>query len=58
MEPGTLPYPTPNLGERASGPVPDYRWVPRVPYTPSPLDFRRPGRRDARTIRVIPLTSG
>ncbi len=58
VEPGTPPYPTPMPGERASGPLPDYRPVPRVPYTPSPSDFRRPGRRDARTIRVIPLTSG
>jgi len=57
VEPGTLPYPTPNLGEHASGPLPDYRRVPRAPYTPSPRDFRRPARRDARTIRLIPLTS-
>jgi len=58
VEPGTPPYPTPMPGEHASGPLPDYRRVPRVPYTPSPSDFRRPGRRDARTIRLIPLTSG
>ncbi len=58
VEPGTPPYPTPMAGERASGPLPDYRRVPRAPYTPSSSDFRRPGRRDARTIREIPLTSG
>jgi hypothetical protein len=57
VEPGTLPYSAPMPGERASGPLPDYRRVPRVPYTPSPLDFRRAGRPNARTIRVIPLTS-
>ena len=57
VEPGTLPYDTPGLGERASGPLPDYRRVPRGPYAPSPWDFRRAGRRDGRTIRIIPLTS-
>jgi peptidoglycan/xylan/chitin deacetylase (PgdA/CDA1 family) len=57
VEPGTLPYATPSEGERASGPLPDYRRVPRVPYTPSRWDFRRADRRDARSIREIPLTS-
>jgi hypothetical protein len=57
VEPGTLPYATPSVGERASGPLPDYRRVPRVPYTPSPSDFRCADRRDARSIREIPLTS-
>jgi hypothetical protein len=57
VEPGTLPYDTPGVGERASGPLPDYRRVPRTPYAPSPSDFRRAGRRDGRTIRIIPLTS-
>jgi hypothetical protein len=57
VEPGTLPYPTPYPGERASGPLPDYRRVPRAPYKPSASDFRRPARREARGIRLIPLTS-
>ncbi len=58
VEPGTLPYPTPYPGERASGPLPDYRRVPRVPYSPLLGDFRRAGRREGRTIRLIPLTAG
>ena len=57
VEPGTLPDSAPMPGERASGPLPDYRRVPRSPYTPSPWDFRRTGRPNGRTIRVIPLTS-
>jgi len=57
VEPGTLPCATPGLGERASGPLPDYRRVPRAPYAPSPWDFRRAGQRDGRTLRIIPLTS-
>jgi hypothetical protein len=58
VEPGTLPYSIPNPGERASGPLPDYRRVPRVPYTPSLWDFRSAEQQNARSIRVIPLTSG
>jgi hypothetical protein len=57
VEPGTLPYPTPGWGERASGPLPDYRRVPRAPYAPSRWDFCRAGLRNERTIRIIPLTS-
>jgi hypothetical protein len=57
VEPGTLPYATPSSGERASGPLPDYRRVPRGPYTPSHTDFRRAARRDARRIRLLPLTA-
>jgi len=57
VEPGTLPDAAPMPGERASGPLPDYRRVPRAPYTPSPWDFRRAERPNGRTIRVIPVTS-
>jgi hypothetical protein len=57
VEPGAPPLPTPGPGERASGPLPDYYRVPRTPYVPSRLDFRRPERRGSRTIRMIPLTS-
>jgi hypothetical protein len=58
VEPGTPAVPSPMLGELASGPLPDYRRIPRAPYTPSTADFRRPARGCARTIRMIPLTSG
>ncbi len=56
-EPGTLPYPTPMPGERASGPLPDYRRMPRIPYTPSPSNFLVAARRTQRSIRIVPLTS-
>jgi hypothetical protein len=58
VEPGTPAQPSPNPSELASGPLPDYRRVPRTPYTPSTEDFRRPARSSTRTIRMIPLTSG
>jgi hypothetical protein len=58
VEPGAPPLPTPGPGERASGPLRDYYPVPRTPYVPSLLDFRRPERRGSRAIRMIPLTSG
>ena len=58
VEPGMPAVPSPMPGELASGPLPDYRRVPRSPYTPSRTDFRRPARGYARPIRMIPLTSG
>jgi hypothetical protein len=57
VEPGMPAVPSPMPGELASGPLPDYRRVPRTPYTPSRTDFRRPARGYARPIRMIPLTS-
>jgi hypothetical protein len=57
IEPGMPALPSPMPGELASGPLPDYRRVPRTPYPPSRTDFRRPARGYARTIRMIPLTS-
>jgi hypothetical protein len=58
VEPGMPARSSPMPGELASGPLPDYRRVPRAPYTPSTADFRRSARGRARTIRMIPLTSG
>jgi hypothetical protein len=58
VEPGAPPLPSPELDEPATGPVPDYYRVPRAPYVPSPTEFRRPHRGPARSIRMIPLTSG
>jgi hypothetical protein len=58
VEPGAPPLPSPEPDEPATGPVPDYYRVPRAPYVPSPTEFRRPHRGPARSIRMIPLTSG
>lgn len=55
-EPGAPALPAPMPGEPASGPLPDYHRIPRVPWMPCATDFRRPAR--ARGIRLIPLTSG
>jgi hypothetical protein len=56
LEPGMASRTTPPPGERSSGPFPDWGRVPRVPYTPSRADYRRP-QREPRGIRMIPLSS-
>ena len=58
VEPGAPPLPTLVPGERSSGSLPGFQRVPRAPFAPSPSDFRRRVRRDARAIRLIPLSSG
>jgi len=57
LEPGAPSLPSPMEGEHATGPLPDYYRVPRVPYIPSPREFRRASRNRSRTIRMMPLTS-
>jgi len=57
VEPGLPSLPTPQRGEQATGPLPDYRTVPRRPYWPSPTDFRLEQPAADRTIRMVPLTS-
>jgi hypothetical protein len=55
-QPGTKP------GERDGGvwigETPDFGKVPRFPYHPDPVDFRRPGRGDVGGLWTIPLSSG
>ena len=58
LEPGAPPLPSLVPGERTSGVLPGYERVPRAPFTPSASDFRRRLRHGARSIRLIPLTSG
>jgi hypothetical protein len=58
VEPGAPPLPSLMPGERTSGSLPGYQRVPRSPFAPSTSDFRRRVRRDARAIRLIPLSSG
>lgn len=41
-----------------TGEQPSYYRVPREPYAPSRIDFRRPAERGHRDLTVIPLTSG
>jgi len=57
IEPGVLS--TAGVGGRPhTAPTPSFTRVPRVPYVPSPEDFRRPGSDPAsRQITLIPLTS-
>lgn len=55
-EPGMPDFPTPKVGEPATGPTADFSRVPREPWFPSAVDFRRPAS-TARQIRMIPLTS-
>jgi hypothetical protein len=58
VEPGRPESTTPNDGELGSGRLPDYRRVPREPWVPSTVDFRRPAAEPSRNIVMIPLTSG
>lgn len=58
VEPGLRGRRGPDTGDPATGSLPGYCRVPRVPYTPSESDFRRPARDGSRKIRLIPLTSG
>ena len=57
VEPGRPQKATANDGERGSGRLPDYRRVPREPWVPSTVDFRRPAADTSRKIVMIPLTS-
>ncbi|HZP28454.1 MAG TPA: glycoside hydrolase family 99-like domain-containing protein [Acidimicrobiia bacterium] len=60
LEPGQPPRPVPEtaLGELATAELPDWRRVPRQPYHPDPNDYRRPASGPARSIRLVPLSSG
>jgi hypothetical protein len=53
VEPGKRAENTPE-----TGPLPDYRRVPREPYRPSVEDFRRRGAGGSRNIWMIPVTTG
>jgi hypothetical protein len=57
IEPGAPTMASMRVDERTSAPLPDYRRVPREPYAPALIDFRRRARRGERSIRMIPLTS-
>jgi GT2 family glycosyltransferase len=44
--------------ERATGSLPDFGCVPRVPYRPSSTDFKQPGVMRRRRLWMAPVTSG
>jgi len=56
VEPGSPRRETPMRGEPATGFLPDYYRVPRMPYVPDQRDFRRSSA-GPRGVRLIPLTS-
>jgi peptidoglycan/xylan/chitin deacetylase (PgdA/CDA1 family) len=56
LEPGR--HVSPDLEEVHTGTLPDYRDVPTWPYRPAQHEFRRRGRRSARDLWVIPLSTG
>ena len=60
IEPGRPARPIPETrdGEIATGWPPDWRRVPRNPYHPEPGVYRRPSAGRARTICMVPLSSG
>lgn len=58
LEPGLKPVDVLKPGEAASGQLPDYCNLPRQPYAPSRLDYRKPARWWPRRIRMIPVSTG
>lgn len=58
LEPGLGAMEVLKPGEVASGQLPDYRDLPRRPYFPSRLDYRKPARWWPRPIRMIPCSTG
>jgi hypothetical protein len=60
LEPGQPARPVPETaeGEVATAWLPDWRRVPRVPYSPARDDYRRPSADPTRSIRLVPLSSG
>jgi hypothetical protein len=60
VEPGHPARPVPETaeGEIATAWLPDWRRVPRHPYHPAHDDYRQPATESARTIRLVPLSSG
>jgi hypothetical protein len=58
LEPGRPAQRHPDPGEYADTLKPDWRKVPRAPYQPDRIDYRRPLRRGRRDIILFPLTSG
>ena len=57
VEAGMHPVPRLVAAESATGELPDYRRVPRRPYRPSRLDFRRTGW-PARRLWHLPVSTG
>lgn len=59
IEPGARRVPSMRSDEPALGSLPSYRRVPRHPYRPSRLDYRRPARRvRPRPLQMIPMSTG
>jgi hypothetical protein len=58
LEPGRPAQRHPDPGEHADTLKPDWARVPREPYAPDRLDYRRPLRRGHRDIVLFPLTAG
>jgi hypothetical protein len=58
LEPGKPAAPALREGECSTGGLPDYTGLPRQPYFPSRLDYRRPGRWWPRRVRMIPVSTG
>jgi GT2 family glycosyltransferase len=58
IAPGNQPRPGMVASEQATGSLPDYRGLPRVPYQPSLSDYRKPGIRRRRRLWLLPHTTG
>lgn len=58
LEPGLGSMKVLKPDERASGQLPDYTAIPRSPYVPARLDYRRPARWWPRRLRMIPISTG
>jgi hypothetical protein len=58
LEPGRPAQRHPDAGEYADMLKPDWSRVPREPYRPDRVDYRRPIRHGWRDILLFPLTSG
>lgn len=58
LEPGLKSADVLKPGEAASGRLPDFTGIPRSPYFPSRLDYRKPARWWPRRIRMIPVSTG
>jgi hypothetical protein len=59
IEPGFPSVRSMRGGEAATGSLPSYRRVPRHPYRPSRLDYRRPAHRlRPRPLQIIPISTG
>lgn len=57
VEPGHPALPSYHPGERFTGSLPDYTYVPVHPYHPDGEDFRREDRGGASPLWVIPMTT-